>query len=779
MVSVTQHLRIENDRLNIIHKLLFAAFLGLIVARLIVLKLWQREFDISKDVFFNLDTSGADTNDALNIEWSDMLSSSFCNASAMYNYHWLHPDEDARGRFKFTDIECLSPCLPGRYDPFPCFPSWDLVQRPTPATVLLVTSRRSTNYSIAGRIDSLHWVAGAKSVNIGLSFGFSAAIPPFGEFLLDRNAKPDSKVKAQSIMTAVVDSTGAVTRTLRANEKLRFTFSELQELAGQPDWLDSIVESVGPNKLLGAPLQQGASARLTGGQLKIHISCSDELDFDLGDISWDEDYVCSISASIYDAAFQSAQRTEMSGDSVLEHTFYGIEIVVTTRGSLHAADPNALLYFLVSSAVLLAIPGSIIVCCALTCCGRVSRVYYHASYNQCSLCNIVSAKTVNMMSYVHHFKELDDRTPDVAYMDETKIQGGVSVEAVHALMEQFVLLHGSAHEQELAYCIHACFDLILEFQDEERLASQNGLQRSHSTSSITSRNSDRSVYTAGSYVNLQGHLHFSSDTERFTIRNLLGMFQSSYRKGCLELFFTPSDYHPSYWRELVKKAKRKRPMIEGAMYDEDVVRMLGKTPGRQLHSNARSRQSKEDLLELHLEETSKENKRMQHKMDRYAQSLEACFGLVKDFHKSFDVVERSLSEERKQRKAKRRRRRKEKARKRAERQQQLSAASPGSFPARGNTLDSAGSISSRCSSQLEDTVTMASEMRVKMKTQLANIGDRLSRLEPRFPVKRKNSRPNAKYGERLPLVSNDVQHENEDSESWSASIYRYVGESWV
>lgn len=764
-VNAAQHLCIPGFRVNVAHKVVLSLFLALILARMLILRTWQREFDISREFFFNLDVSGTDRYTTLAAEFSRMMNSSFCTEPQKYNYQWgaeaveaMFAGGSSAGRFTFSDLECRAPCPL----PYPelvsssCVSASELVQRPSSTSVLVVTSARSNEYDNTSESESLYWIFSADALVISLSFNFHAPIPNFGQLLYNRNFEPDEQVvgtsnfgfqvqyttekcecqrswrktesnfscnsyccnpdadsggswcfvkdsscqgkdwgycQAKSMMTILVDTAGTVSRVVRVNEELSFTVPELLSLAGKADWLDSISESVGPNELRDAAFLRGASTRMTGGKLKILLSCnddSDELDIDLGDLSWHEDYICSLRTTIQDSEFQHVSRSDAFDDTWLEKTFYGIEITVATDGFTHVTDPNALLDFLISSFVLMMIPGSIFLRCLLSCCGRLSRVYYHASYERFSFCDMITEMTVSNMQAIDSFKEIDDLRPNVSYNDDRKLfEGGISATEVWTLMLEIFEQHGGLEKDEaIESLIDAGCDIIWQHQmaqkekvmarrkQDEQNALQNTLSglRGSLTSSVSFVRKSRSSFTRelgtgatrqisplGGHISAEGFLDTAHGFDKFSF----GMFSHFLKKtlhGPLELFFTPLDFNVHYWEKIIaqENTKQRRKLPQEQQAPEAIIKMFGK-PKREVEAkpegeDANRYKTKEEIL---LDFMIEKLERWEKSVENVEMTMEAIDQQLEKEQNSFDTFEDSKGWRRRLRIARQQRKEKE------------------------------------------------------------------------------------------------------------------------
>lgn len=440
------HVIVENVRLQYFYWTCFGVFLLFMLVRIFILKLWLQEVDISGSIYSNLFFTNLERDFDILDGWGSMIDSPICSSPNRYDY-W----RDDQGMFRFHNCSCPTPCGWNKYRPkSECVPLWDMVQASSDR-VFVTTAIRASEYNSTGhQIDRCQFVFATSVIKIELQIGFNAELPTFQCSLFNcfysRQSKRDyldtihgrtfstksgeQQLPTRSIRTFVRDSTGKVTRSVPVGDDIQFTVQELLDLAGESNWLDSIRVLAGPNKLPDASIREGAIARMTGGRVHLHVECYDELVYDVGGISFDEDYVCYVGARVRDAPFDATSTRLNEYDDLFEvHELYGITVTVNAGGTFRWISADSIILQIISLIVFMAFPKKFVVAIANNCCGGLSQMYHRSAREVFSLRGNVSNMALRSVIMSQDFKDSDDTSPS-SDLYKLVFTGGISLESL-------------------------------------------------------------------------------------------------------------------------------------------------------------------------------------------------------------------------------------------------------------------------------------------------------------------------------------------------------------
>lgn len=585
-LTVPKMVVIPNTRVNLLYNGCWTFFFVLLVVRFIVAQHWVKTLDIANDMFSHTWVQGGDSPADVTKGWREFEASTFCRNSSMYYYWW-----DTRESSKFVGFYCKQPCSQNIYDPS-CVPRWDM-HKSSGSDTFLVTAIRSTSITKAGGAKTeSYYVSSAGHLSIGLSYGFDVLLPGgFLWYLGLTKEKGDNSQRGRSmfveipettrIKTEILKSDGEVDETI-ADGAIKLPVKKLLKLAGKPDLLDEIRPEVGPNQKapIGVEIRDGPAARLVGLELIITIECGDT-ENNFFPASWSSDYTCSLRARTGEAPIVELEQIDNTGydqgKAMRVRKLYGIRVTVHRKGHFKIFDSNNFVLQLTALLVLMALPKSFVLAFMTTFLGRLSSIYKRVIYEEFPIRATVAGMITRMISSSTTFHKLEEyeskyvRDKDIDTDENEGISGISDMQMKDRIREIITPRHGMHSEEEIEQMVDFCFYMVFK--------SQRDNQKHQSA-----KNSNR--------ITLDGFMSATSSHEKMTLDDLLGLFDWSRKRGCVENFFTPTELKKDVLEKLIEQSGLRRDesskSVIGKASGEDAG---GKSPGTDNHTEGHAEHS--------------------------------------------------------------------------------------------------------------------------------------------------------------------------------------------
>jgi len=329
------------------------------------------------------------------------------------------------------------------------------------------------------------------------------------------------------------------------------------------------------------------------------VECYDDAVYGIGDMDFDEDYICYVESRIHEAIpFASSRRLDDDGERKRVSDFYGIEIIVVTGGTLRRTSLDSLVLHLICFAIVMGIPRRIVKFFANTCCGKVSNFYAGVSYQAFTLQQCVPAITAKAVEQTQLFKDLDDVSA-VKDQSEVDFDGGISLAKLRVRFHQLIQnyyrgFNVSSHA--LKSCIN--FGLITAMRMQHQLnvrflhkadideldindvpgGEANDKQETYELYRMGFNRAlskargigDPDGISYSDSINFQGHMQAFGIWGSVHWGHLFWLFDKEVPRSKLESFFTPSDLHPDTLHNIVDRYRHLRAKAnskKGGMQD--------------------------------------------------------------------------------------------------------------------------------------------------------------------------------------------------------------------
>mmetsp|Transcript_12549 Transcript_12549/g.28329 ORF Transcript_12549/g.28329 Transcript_12549/m.28329 type:complete len:912 (-) Transcript_12549:43-2778(-) len=410
-VAFRQQVVIQNARLHVLYIFLLLVFIGLILAKFIVLDAWSGV--APTEGFVRLRVSGLYNHTALvDAEEYHLANSSFCTDAQQFDYD------------TYVDHSCMFVCASGVAQSGCLHPSEIVGPSEQMDTVFLITQFQEKSYLEGSATPQVtnSFVPSVDALLVSVQFSYREA--PYGSarevsyFWNDKQA-----VHGNQVPVVVLNSGGAVHRVIDAGQPIQFLVSEVLELTGRD--LDETTTLAGN---AGAVLN-----RISGLAIEMRIDCYDgargnPLDDEI------EGQRCYLLMLEHNHPWYQMQRTTWLDTSVIVRNSHGIRIMGKIGGSVRKVDWNAVFFEVVVAAIVLRVPKAIVLFVAVACLGRLSKIYRHAIYRNFKVEDQCGSMVTQLVSKGSCFAQMSDVQHENFQMSRARLHAQLQEELLRRQM---------------------------------------------------------------------------------------------------------------------------------------------------------------------------------------------------------------------------------------------------------------------------------------------------------------------------------------------------------
>jgi len=418
---------LNNTRMRIIYNVTLTILLVLLVTMFFSMKMWSSANKVKE--FVNIHSwieLQLQTTEMVHL-WDQKATQPMCNSTknGLYNYQF-----DADGDWIYSNYSCPRICT-SRPSVLGCFLVDELIEKTDKAMFFTTSVRESRIVNDSGvlpaREQYFHYLFPFEDV-YSLDFMFNFDVNG-NDLVSTRDLQfATNSLKGSSNLDTllfVMDANGKIWRMYQPTpEGINLTVSNLLELSGQKQLLDSPQPDLGRNYLPNAQNPTGPVGRLTGVKIQSKLKCYDpttvpsqlKLKLQSSNVN-----VCTLELIPTGSTWSSQYAKYPLNGNVASRTHYGIFIEFASEADLRYYDIARAMDFLTTFIVLLTLPSAFCRFFLMHCLGHLSKIYSSACDEAFSISHNVACLAMNMIAASSTYRLIADSETGISLKQMEKL----------------------------------------------------------------------------------------------------------------------------------------------------------------------------------------------------------------------------------------------------------------------------------------------------------------------------------------------------------------------